>query len=353
MSPPPSRGGVFGLPTGERILDALFRVEGDVLLTGPFGPDGDSLGACLALARVLQRHGITVHVAGDAAARYRPLPGYDTLTPDADVRPGPWAAVVICDGDRHRLAPTVKAAFDAAGFRGIVDHHRSTTPDGYHEAWLDPSASSACEMLACLFEARGIAIDTEMAALLFAGIAFDTGNFRYSNTTPSTMRRAADLLEHGFDHASLVATMLVERRREAMQLAAETYQSVQLVCGGQLALARVPRSSHDRLGLVAGDLEGLVDNLVHIAGAHVACLVIDRPEGGVKLSLRSRGAVDVAAIAQALAPTGGGHAKAAGVLLEGDADRIDAMVREQVQELVAAAIACDGPGVSRHMSAGR
>ncbi len=338
MSAQLSHGGVYDLPRGEQILDALMGVEGAVLLTGPFGPDGDSLGACLALARVLQRRGTAVTVAGDAAARYRPLPGFDQLTPDADVGAGPWGAVVICDGDRHRLAPTVRAAFEAASFRGIVDHHRSTTPDGYDVAWLDPSASSACEMLTCLFEARGVAIDAEMATLLYAGIAFDTGNFRYSNTTPATMRRAAALLEHGFDHASLVATMLVERRREAMQLAAETYQSVELACDGQLALARVPRSSHDRLGLVAGDLEGLVDDLVHIAGTHVACLVIDRPEGGVKLSLRSRGAVDVAAIAQALAPTGGGHAKAAGVLLDGDADPIDAMVRERVQQLVSAAL---------------
>jgi phosphoesterase RecJ-like protein len=151
------------------------------------------------------------------------------------------------------------------------------------------------------------------------------------------LRRAADLLEHGFDHASLVATMLVERRWEALQLAAEVFRTCERACDGQLAFGRVPLSEHDRLGLVPGDLEGLVDSLVHIAGVHVACLVIDRPGGGVKLSLRSRSQIDVAAIAEALAPSGGGHAKAAGVLLDGDADVLDATVRSRVAELVAKA----------------
>ncbi len=190
-------------------------------------------------------------------------------------------------------------------------------------------------MLCGLFEFRGIPLDRDIAALLYAGIAFDTGSFRYSNTSPATLRRAALLLEKGFDHAAVVATMMVERRWEALQLASEVYRQCRRACDGQLAFGRVPLSEHERLGLVPGDLEGLVDSLVHITGVHVACLIIDRPGGGVKLSLRSRSHVDVASIAEALAPTGGGHAKAAGVLLDGDPNHLDLEVRSKVSALVA------------------
>jgi len=330
-----SRSPSAGLHHGVRLLERLLDADGPVLLTGPMGPDGDSLGACLALARVLAAAGVETTVAADAAARYRPLPGFERLVPDDALPPTSWAAVVILDGDRHRLTPPVARAFREARFRGIVDHHRSTKPDGYDVYWLDPAASSASEMLCELLEFRGIPLDSGIAALLYAGIAFDTGNFRYSNTSPSTLRRAALLLEKGFDHAALVATMLVERRWEALQLASEVYRQCERACDGQLAFGRVPLSEHERLGLVPGDLEGLVDDLVHIAGVHVACLIIDRPGGGVKLSLRSRSHVDVASIAEALAPSGGGHAKAAGVLLDGDPDALDLEVRRRVSARVA------------------
>ncbi len=323
-----------GLPAGQRLFDALLACGGPVLLTGPIGPDGDSLGACLALASVLEKHGVRATVAATAAARYRPLPHFDRIVPDTELPELSWAAVVVLDGDRHRLTAPVARAFAGAGLRGIVDHHRSTAADGYDHAWLDARASSACEMLCELFEARSTPLDADIAALLYAGIAFDTGTFRYSNATPTTLRRAAYLMEQGFDHAGLVATMLMERRWEALQLAAEVYQRCERVCDGRVALARIPCADHERLGLVAGDLEGLVDNLVHIAGVDVACLLIDVPGGGMRLSLRSRGPVDVAAIAEAVSPTGGGHAKAAGALLEGEPDALEVAVRERVVALV-------------------
>src|SRR5687767_2420332 len=118
------------------LLQAL-SARSPVLLTGPIGPDGDSLGACLALGRVLGAHGVSATVVGSIPRRYRWMPGIDQVIPDAGLA-GRWPAVVVLDGDRHRLTQPAARAFAAADFRAIVDHHGSTRPDGYELAWLEP-----------------------------------------------------------------------------------------------------------------------------------------------------------------------------------------------------------------------
>src|SRR5688500_9107906 len=95
----------------DAMLDALTR-SAPVLLTGPSSPDGDSIGACLALARVLADRGVPATVAGIPPHRYRWMPGADTMVPET--RLGDYAAVVVLDGDRFRLHPEVGARFARA-----------------------------------------------------------------------------------------------------------------------------------------------------------------------------------------------------------------------------------------------
>ena len=294
----------------DRLLAGLSQSR-TVLLTGPESPDGDSIGACLALQRVLQRRGLTVAVAGDPSYRYQGLPGTEAMLADASITPT-WDAVVVLDGDRHRLPPTIEAAFEAAQFKGLVDHHASSTPDGYDVAWISPTSCSACSMLAEAFEAWGEPLDRETAELLYAGIVFDTGGFRYSNTTPEVHAFAARLLATGFDHAALAARVLVERREAGLRLAGEVFGQLTLHAEGRLAIAAVSLAQRERLGAVKGDLEGIVDAMVHVVGVEAAALVVERAHGIVKYSLRSRGRIDLLPLARRLSATGGGHSKAAG-----------------------------------------
>lgn len=311
-------------------LLALVRSSRRVLLTGPEGPDGDSIGACLALQRVLAvaAPGVQVDVAGAPAHRYAALPGAAEMLHDRRV--GAADGVVVLDGDRRRLPPGVAAAFDAAEWTGIIDHHRSTDLAPYTVSVFDPAAESTCGMVARLADEWGVGFDRELATLLYVGVIFDTGGFRYSNTQPSTHRLAARLIEAGIDHAQLNLRILMERRPEALRLLSAVLSGVEFLADGRVALATCTRAMLKAVDANESDLEGVVDLLQHTEGVELAVVVVEKTHTRVKLSLRSRGRVDVAALAHSLHEGGGGHAKAAGVVLEGPWEEVLAGVKVRV-----------------------
>jgi phosphoesterase RecJ-like protein len=175
-----------------------------------------------------------------------------------------------------------------------------------------------------------VPLDRDLATLLYTGLVFDTGGFRYSNTSPASHRAAALLLAAGVDHVSVCAKMFAERRAEAVRAAGEILSAARWRYGGRFSVAHVPAELQVRLGLVEGDLEGVVDSLVHAIGTDVAALLVERPDGTIKVSLRSRGAVDVAAVAASVVPTGGGHRKAAGASVPGSLSAVEERIAKAV-----------------------
>ncbi len=324
---------MIGHPQWSALATALAGAR-RVLLTGPVGPDGDSLGACLALQSVLARAGVVSDVAGLPGYRFDFMPGAAAILDDNDVRPI-YDAVVVLDGDRHRLSPPVAEAFSAATVRGIVDHHSSTKLDGYTHTWVEGTATSTCEMLYDAWLACDVPLDPIVAELLYVGAIFDTGGFRYSNTTPNTHLMAAALLKQGIDHAGLNARVLMSRRETALRVAGEIMLHASLHLGDQLLVGDVSNALAKQLGVVSGDTEGVVDSLVYVQGVEVSALLNERDSGEVKISLRSKGAVNVAHVAQALSPGGGGHAKAAGASLQTDLASAKRAVIEHVSQALA------------------
>lgn len=270
---------------------------------------------------MLAHHGVRADVAGDPPHRYRWMPGARAMLPDDQLCP-PYEAVVVLDGDRHRLTPGATSAFEHAPIRGIIDHHASTREDGYTHTWLAPDATSTTTMLYAALQRWNVPLDRSLATLLYTGLVFDSGGFRYSNTTAATHRVAAHLLEAQIDHVDVCARILAERREAGLRIMGEVFRRTDFLLDGRLAVGEVTREDADRLGLVDGDLEGIVDALLHVVGVEVAALLVERPDDTVKYSLRSRGRIDVARVAAALAPGGGGHAKAAGACIR--ASRPDA-----------------------------
>ncbi len=296
-------------------LRAALRDARRVLLTGPVDPDGDSIGACLALARGAARVSkARVEVAGTASFRYAWMPGAADMIPDDDIA-GPYEVAVVLDGDRRRLTPPVQRAFDAAPTRVLIDHHASTDPTDYEIALLDAGASSATELVWQLLERWGVGLDLDLASLLYTGLIFDTGGFRYSNTRPSCHTLAARLLETGVDHSLISARVLMERRQGGLRLLGHVLSSARLLGEGEVILGAISQDDLRRFGASEADIEGIVDTLVFTHGVEIACLAIERAPGRVKLSLRSRVRVDVAALARSLTTSGGGHPRAAGAAL--------------------------------------
>lgn len=298
--------------------DMLQALEGckRVLLSGPVAPDGDSIGACLALQYILRERGVQVDVAGTASYRYDWMPAADQMVPDDEIRPV-YDGVVVLDGDRHRLTPPVATAFAASPIKAIIDHHASTTPAGYTHCWLEHEAASTCEMLYHCLETWNVQLNHTLAELLYTGAIFDTGGFRYSNTTPKTHRMAAALVGAGVEHAAICTRVLMERRVGGLRLVGHVYSNATFHLDGELAIGYATLDLKDTFDIVDGDLEGVVDQLVHTTGVEVAVLLVERGPQNIKYSLRSRGLVNVAHVAREIAPSGGGHPKASGVSIEG------------------------------------
>jgi phosphoesterase RecJ-like protein len=286
-----------------------------VLLTGPMFPDGDSIGACLALAQAIRHISpARVDVAGEIPLRYQWMPGAEHILSDGAVA-GDYDLVVVLDGDCHRLPPPVEAAFRGASMRGIIDHHGSTTPDDYEIALIDPSAASTCELVYDLLVRWDVPLSQDLAALLYTGLIFDTGGFRYSNTTSETHRLAATLLDTGLAHTPINIAVLMERRPAGMKLLGHVLERATFHGAGAVVLGVVELETCARLGCTVGDIEGIVEALVFTHGVELACLCVEKGEALVKLSLRSRSRVDVARLARGMTPGGGGHARAAGAMI--------------------------------------
>ena len=284
----------------DAVLDALLG-QNRVLLTGPVRPDGDSLGACLALSHVLRDAGVQVCTIGDPGVRFRHLPGTERLVRDAAIT-GEWPVVVVLDGDRHRLMRGARTAWAAARMRGVIDHHRTTYTDGYDLYWVEPAATSTCAMLHASLVRRGWTIAGDLATLLHAGTLFDTGGLRFSNTTADTLRRCADRVEAGVDHTALMATILGRRRWRAVKALGHVLVDARSLHAGRLILARAPLALRRDLELHDDDLEGVVDLLADTAGVEIAALLYERTDGHIKASLRARGNADVCALAKRLTP---------------------------------------------------
>jgi phosphoesterase RecJ-like protein len=304
------------MPFREKALSLMRLAEkaSTILLTGPAEVDGDSIASSLALARVLQPFtAARIDVVGQPGHRYESLPGARDMVPAERLR-GPYDLAIVLDGERRRLDPLVAGAFDAASDTVIVDHHRSTRAEGYSLAIVDPDAASTADLVHTILEALQVPLDEDVATLLFTGLIFDTGGFRHSNTSPASHRLAARLLETGFDHTSVYARTLVERRPLALTLLGHVLLGASYHEEGRIVVGAIPLALSTRLGTGHADIEGIVDLLIYTEGVEAAVLAVER-EDGVKLSLRSRGGVDVAALARSLDATGGGHMRAAGVLL--------------------------------------
>ncbi len=303
-------------------LLALARSSRRVLLTGPKDVDGDSIGSCLALARVLEQlASVEVVVAGEVGWRYADLPDVARCVPNAEVQ-GPFGLAVVLDGDRRRLPTALLPVFEGATHQGVIDHHKSTSGEGYAVALVDRHAASTAELVLALVSCWEVPLGPELARLLLTGIAYDTGGFRHNNTNAETLRLAADLVDAGAAYSPVVIRTACERSPTGVALTGAAMSRVAFHADGQLAVGWVDRETLEAQGATAGDLDFIVDQLLYVRGVEVAILALGRsgPQGPeVKLSLRSRGGADVCRIAHSLHPEGGGHERAAGVVLPGEA----------------------------------
>lgn len=303
-------------PQFARLLEAVAGQK--IAVIGHARPDGDCIGAQVALARVLIARGHDVICVNPDPVPRRLVfltEGMTFLRSDDVVASNEERAAIFVDcADHARAGERVKLRYPAPA--GVIDHHLSNA--GYAAINLVDSASAAtCEILAGVFFDHGIPVDAQAAQALFTGILTDTGQFRYNSTTRRCFVLAGELVARGA-HPAQAGYELYERETEGkLKLLQHFLSSLRLECNRRVCIGILPPGIFEVTGSSAEDTEGLVDYARSIDGVDVGALLELRTDGSVKASLRAK---DPAYRLDAVAAkfNGGGHACAAGLNLKTD-----------------------------------
>jgi phosphoesterase RecJ-like protein len=305
----------------------------EVALACHVNPDADALGSMLGLAAFLRARGVrTICSYGneplDVPRWASLLPGSEHLVAPGEFPPEP-PVMVTCDcGSFDRLAALGGPA-SRAGELIWIDHHVSNDGSGTVRL-VDGAASSTCELVFRLIDAMGGDLDSDVAVCLYAGLVTDTGRFQYQATTPATLRMAARLREHDFDHAALVRALYEDNDPSFLRLLGTALGRMAEVPEAGVVWTYVTQADLADAGVGPGDTDDLIDVLRTARDVDVAAVLKQQRDGRFKVSVRSRGGHDLSAVASSFG--GGGHRLAAGYTSEhgpeGTIQRLVAALRQ-------------------------
>jgi phosphoesterase RecJ-like protein len=295
-------------------------------------PDGDALGSLLGLHH-LCRANAKPSVASwpepfRVAPHYAFLPGLDDCTKPADFPAEPDVMVTFDCGSLDRLKELAVPARSAAA-RGrliVLDHHRTNDRYGAVNV-VDPTAAATAVVVHRLAEGLGWRLNRDAALCLYTGLVTDTGRFQYEATTAEVFMLAAELSAFDLPISSMSRQLFEEHRFAYLKLISACLGRAELEPALGFVATWVTAGDLEEHGVAIEETEGLIDLVRRAKEADVAC-VLKETEGGVRVSLRSVGAVDVSEVATRFG--GGGHAFASGFVAPGPVDRVLADVRSAV-----------------------
>jgi phosphoesterase RecJ-like protein len=313
----------------QQIIDTLSRSR-RVLVTTHVRPDGDALGTAAAMVLGLRKKGVASEVL---LLSHLPRKYAFIFTENAidyrDVESG-WndpfsfrdfdALLVVDTGTWSQLPGLQERIGDWNVPKLVLDHHL-TQQDWASVKLVDTKAAAAGEIAAALLDAWGVPLDKPISSALFLAVASDTGWFQFSNTRPQTLRLAARLMEAGVETDRMYQALYQNERAERVALHTRGQQSLDLLEDGRLAVITLRKRDFDETNAGVLDTENLINVPLQIRTVEVSMLVVEPKDGGgpagspVRVSLRSKGNVDVARFAETLG--GGGHARASGLKLDG------------------------------------
>lgn len=290
----------------DKIMTALKQAEKIGIFTH-VSPDGDAMGSSYSLKLALQGMGKIAEVFllpnADGKAR-AVLAGTEKVgidKSDCDM------LVALDCADAERLGE-YKDFFVSHPNTAAIDHHVTHKPYAVHS--IVHEASSTCEIMAELYNSFNIPITADMAQDLYIGIATDTGCFKFSCTTPQTMRTAACLMETGIDTAELSRRLFTVKSSEYYSLLRSALDKLTCYEDGKICVLHLSCEDFEKAGISESQSSEIVSLPLTTEGSLVGVYIRDRGNGEYKVSLRSNHTVDVAKTA--LTFGGGGHVRAAG-----------------------------------------
>ena len=275
-------------------------------------PDGDAIGSAMAMALALRAIGKDATVVTDAipAVFLQPFPHVDTIRITPEITEGYDAALIM---ECSELSRTGVQGLDRSPVMNI-DHHPGNTGYGLVN-WVDESAAACGEMAFTLIEALGAPLTEDVATHIYLAVLTDTGSFHFSHLTPRTYDIAKRCVEAGADPAWIARTHYDSNTLARVRIFGAVMNGMVIVDEGRIALLSITQRTMDDLGGTNDDLEGLINFPLTVKDIEAVAFFKEIGDNDWRVSLRSKGTVDVGAIARWQG--GGGHTNAAGCAAKG------------------------------------
>jgi len=290
------------------------------LVTTHIHPDGDAVGTEIGLGLFLEQLGKAALLvdADPVPAFFRFLDPDGRLRAYEAERDDPAiaacdAAIVVDAGEPARIGSVAKAIERAGLPVACIDHHPTSKGFGHVDV-LVPTAASTASLVLDLIRTMGHTPSQPIAEALFAGLATDTGWFRFSNAGPQAFRDAAELVAAGARPLRVYEAAYESHSAARMRLLGLALADLKTECDGRLVWASITREMFESTGATDAEVDRFVDSLRQVGAAEIIILFREPPEGGTRVSLRAKHDADVAALAARFG--GGGHRAAAGITLD-------------------------------------
>lgn len=296
----------------------------NILILTHISQDGDTLGSSFALRLLLEGMGKKAFVMLDEPHKLcETLNGTEANLPLDHYDLG----IAVDCGDEGRLGSRLEA-FRACEKTIVIDHHNTNIGFGDVNC-IDSGAAATAELIFRLAKEMDATITPEIATNLHLAIAADTGGFMYANVTPETMRIGAELLEKGAENVKINTLLFSTNSYAKLMLMKTALNSLEVYANGKIACISISQEQLEACGASDEECEGIIYLPRSLEGVQVSFFVREKKTGGVKISMRSSGLVDVSKICAN--NNGGGHKMAAGCAFESTIDEAKRRLVEQIE----------------------
>lgn len=308
-------------------LSDILKDKQTIALGGHIRPDGDCVGSCMGLYMYLKEQYPNLETdvyLEEVPKAYQMIEKTDEVKHQIPADKQYDLFICLDCGDEKRLGFSAPL-FSRAKQTLCIDHHVSNEAFA-DENYIVPDASSTSELVFRMIDSAKIS--RSVAEALYMGIAHDTGVFQYSCTSPETMEAAAELMRKGIDGNDIIDRTYYEKTYVQIQILGRALLESILILDKQCIVSVVDKKELEFYGADSSDLEGIVSQLRQTKGVEVAMFMYELESSQFKVSLRSKGKVDVSVIAKYFG--GGGHARAAGFSMHGSSHDVINNVSRQI-----------------------